>query len=574
MAHSLFILATEPLTGQAAFVPGIMRSLTGAFKRVAFFRPVIEGPASPGKAGMEDPNIALVRREFGLRQSYDASYGVTRLQAMDMINSGKKGALLDMVMDKFNALRETHDFVLCMGTGIPEGSEAFSFSLNCDMASNLGAPVLAVSRAHGSPENVIASGRITLDMLRANCVDLLGAVFTHAGFDQKENDNVKNAFKDICPVLVLPEDTAFTSCPPPLDSAFALFERHVDNAAFIKCISDNTSAIVTPKMFESSLIERAKRHKMRIVLPEGTEERILRAAEILTSRGVADIILLGAVAEVRGKIRELGLSLDVPVIDPANSSEYGDYAETYKELRAKKGISIEQARETMKDSSYYGTMMVYKDHADGMVSGSVNTTAHTIRPSLEFIKTRPGVSIVSSCFLMCLKDRVLAFADCAVNPNPTPEQLASIAISTAHTATVFGVEPRIAMLSYSTGTSGKGPDVDAVAEATRIAREQAPELLLEGPLQFDAAMDMEVAKTKFPDSAVAGKATVYIFPDLNTGNNTYKAVQRTAGAVAVGPVLQGLNKPVNDLSRGATVADIVNTVAITAIQAQAEKGLL
>ncbi|MDL2272038.1 phosphate acetyltransferase [Desulfovibrio sp. OttesenSCG-928-I05] len=570
MAKSLFVLATEARTGQAAIVLGIMQAMMRSFKNVAFFRPVID----PIRDGAEDPNISMVRKEFGLAQSYEESYGFTRAQAMELINSGKKSALFDAVMDKCNALREKYDFVLCMGTGIPEGAEAFSFQLNSEIASNLGAPVIAVTRAHGSADSIAASGKVILDMLRDNCVDLLGAVFTQASLDQKGCDTVKNALGGMCPVWVLPEDAAFNSCPPPLDSAVALFERHFDAVALAEMITGNTPSVITPKMFESSLIERAKRHKMRIVLPEGKEERILRAAEILTNRGVADIILLGDVAEVSGKIKELGLSLDVPIIDPAKSPEFADYSETYKELRAKKGISIEQARTAMEDVSYYGTMMVYKDHADGMVSGSINTTAHTIRPSLEFIKTKPGVSIVSSSFLMCLKDRVLVFADCAVNPNPTPEQLASIAISTAHTAKVFGVDARIAMLSYSTGASGKGPDVEAVVEATRIAKEQAPDLLLEGPLQFDAAMDMDVAKTKLPGSAVAGKATVYIFPDLNTGNNTYKAVQRTAGAVAIGPVLQGLNKPVNDLSRGGTVADIVNTVAITAIQAQAEKGLL
>ena len=251
--------------------------------------------------------------------------------------------------------------------------------------------------------------------------------------------------------------------------------------------------------------------------------------------------------------------------------KFEEYAETYAELRKAKGVTIERARDVMSDATYFATMMVKKDDADGMVSGAVNTTAHTIRPAFEFIKTKPGFSVVSSVFLMCLKDRVLAFGDCAVNPNPTSQQLAEIALASAHTAKVFGIDPRVAMLSYSTGTSGKGADVDVVVEATKIAQEKAPELALEGPLQYDAAIDPTVAKTKLPDSKVAGQATVFIFPDLNTGNNTYKAVQRAANAVAIGPVLQGLNKPVNDLSRGCTVPDIVNTVAITAIQAAAEK---
>jgi phosphate acetyltransferase len=324
-------------------------------------------------------------------------------------------------------------------------------------------------------------------------------------------------------------------------------------------------------MFEYELVQRAKASKQHIVLPEGDEPRILQAAELLLLRQVCDITLLGNADKIKQKIAELGLKLNkVNIIDPATSDLRADYGETYYELRKHKGISKEAAFDVMADASYYGTMMVYKGHAGGMVSGSVNTTAHTIRPSLEFVKTRPGVSIVSSVFLMCLADRVLVFGDCAVNPNPDEKQLADIAISSAETAAAFGIEPRVAMLSYSTGASGTGKDVEKVKEATRIAQEARPDLKLEGPLQFDAASDPDVAKIKLPKSEVAGKATVFIFPDLNTGNNTYKAVQRSANAVAIGPVLQGLNKPVNDLSRGCTVADILNTVAITAIQAQAD----
>ena len=355
-----------------------------------------------------------------------------------------------------------------------------------------------------------------------------------------------------------------------INTALGHFEACVDSREIEARIVNLQSTKITPKMFEYNLIERAASKRMRIVLPEGSEERILRAADVLLRRNVADITLLGKAKEVTAKISELGLELDLPIVQPDLSPKFQEYVETYYELRKKKGISMEQARDIMNDTTYFGTMMVYKGDADGMVSGSINTTAHTIRPAFEFIKTKPGASIVSSIFLMCLKDRVLAFGDCAVNPNPTADELADIAISSAHTAKIFGIEPKVAMLSYSTGSSGKGADVDKVIEATRIAKERAPELLLEGPLQYDAAIDPEVARTKLPDSKVAGQATVFIFPDLNTGNNTYKAVQRAADAVAIGPVLQGLNKPVNDLSRGCTVADIINTVAITAVQAQAE----
>ena len=357
-----------------------------------------------------------------------------------------------------------------------------------------------------------------------------------------------------------------------INTALGLFERYVNGKEIGNRIVTARPTRMTPMMFEFDLLERAKQNKMRIVLAEGEEERILRAADILLRREVADITLLGDAGKIGAKIGELGLELDkARIIQPDRAPQLGEYARTYYELRKAKGINEEQARDRMLDPTYFATMMVYKDDADGMVSGSINTTAHTIRPAFEFIKTKKGCSIVSSVFLMCLKDRVLAFGDCAVNPNPSAQQLAEIAIASAHTAKVFGIEPRVAMLSYSTGTSGKGADVDVVVEATKIAKEMAPDLLLEGPIQYDAAIDPEVARTKLPDSKVAGKATVFIFPDLNTGNNTYKAVQRAAGAIAIGPVLQGLNKPVNDLSRGCTVPDIVNTVAITAVQAAAEK---
>lgn len=353
-------------------------------------------------------------------------------------------------------------------------------------------------------------------------------------------------------------------------SALGIFETYVNTAQIEERISFSRSDRITPIMFEYELIERAKTKKQHIVLPEGTDERILQASEILLRRGVVDITLLGNESEIRQKIAALGLSLDpVTIIDPLVSEWYDDFAATYFELRKHKGITEDYARDVMHDVSYFGTMMVYKNLADGMVSGALHTTAHTIRPALEFIRTQPGCSIVSSVFFMGLDDRILVYGDCAVNPNPNPTQLADIAISSAETAQMFGIKPLVAMLSYSTGESGQGEDVDKVKEATRLARERRPDLQIEGPIQYDAAVDVSVAKTKLPGSAVAGHATVFIFPDLNTGNNTYKAVQRSANAVAIGPVLQGLRKPVNDLSRGCTVTDIVNTVAITAIQAQA-----
>jgi len=353
-------------------------------------------------------------------------------------------------------------------------------------------------------------------------------------------------------------------------SALGLFESHVNIAELEARIEVVRSTRVTPLMFEYELIERAGADKQHIVLPEGDEERILRASEILLRRKVVDLTLLGEAKKIRQKISGLGLNLEgVNCIDPLKSNQLERYAHIFFEMRKHKGISEEMARDTMTDVGYFGTMMVHTGAADGMVSGAIHTTGDTIRPALQIIRTRPGFSIVSGVFLMCLADRVLVYGDCAVNPDPNAEQLADIAISSADTAAIYGIEPRVAMCSYSTGLSGKGAEVDKVRNATRIAKERRPDLKIEGPIQYDAAVDAGVARTKLPESEVAGHATVFIFPDLNTGNNLYKAVQRSANAVAIGPILQGLNKPVNDLSRGCTIPDIVNTVAITAIQAQA-----
>ena len=357
-----------------------------------------------------------------------------------------------------------------------------------------------------------------------------------------------------------------------IDTAIALMDDHVDIADLLARLAITIPSVVTPQMFTYQLLDRARSDRKRIVLPEGDDDRILKAAGRLLQRGVADLTILGEEPQVRARAAELGVDLSAAaVLNPRTSELCDKFAEQYAELRKHKGITVEQAREIIHDVSYFGTMLVHNDMVDGMVSGATHTTAHTVRPAFEIIKTLPDVSTVSSIFLMCLSDRVLAYGDCAIVPDPTSEQLADIAISSARTAARFGIDPRVAMLSYSTGTSGTGADVDKVRTATELVRKRKPDLLVEGPIQYDAAVDPTVAKAKMPDSKVAGRATVLIFPDLNTGNNTYKAVQRSAGAIAIGPVLQGLNKPVNDLSRGALVEDIVNTVAITAIQAQGQR---
>ncbi len=357
--------------------------------------------------------------------------------------------------------------------------------------------------------------------------------------------------------------------PRKVEAALGAFEKNVDTTELTRLLDVTRSSRVTPLMFENDLIERARADRRHLVLPEGTDERILRAAETLLRRGVADLTLLGDPAEITRRAREIGVEIGAArLVDPATSQWRDDFAARYAELRKHRAVTLDLAYDVVRDVNYFGTMMVATGLADGMVSGANHTTAATIRPAFEIIKTVPEVSVASSVFFMLLADRVLVYGDCAVNPDPDAAQLADIALSSAQTAAAFGIEPRVAMLSYSTGTSGAGADVEKVAAATKLVRERRPDLPVEGPIQYDAAIDPGVAATKLPESVVAGKATVFVFPDLSSGNNTYKAVQRSANAVAVGPVMQGLRRPVNDLSRGATVKDIVNTVAITAIQAR------
>jgi len=438
---------------------------------------------------------------------------------------------------------------------------------------------------------VIAPGDRT-DVILASLATVLSDTFPTisgilltGGFEQEPQvRRLMDGFKltNQVPIVSVPTDT-FTSAMNASEvhatlqsgderkvaAALGAFENHVDLNELKTRINVVRSTRVTPLMFEYELIERAKSDRRHIVLPEGTEPRILRAAEILLKRDVAELTLLGRVEKISHIAGSLGLDLEgVNMIDPVTSPHREELALTYYELRRHKGLSKEMAWDTTADVSYFGTLMVKAGLADGMVSGAIHTTGDTIRPAFEIIRTRPEVSLVSSVFFMCLPDRVIVYGDCAVNPNPDAAQLADIAASAARTASIFGIDPRVAMCSYSTGTSGAGKDVDKVRAATRMVKTRFPELKIEGPIQYDAAVDAGVAQTKMPDSEVAGQATVFIFPDLNTGNNLYKAVQRSSGAVAVGPVLQGLNRPVNDLSRGCTVTDIVNTVAITVIQAQ------
>ena len=380
----------------------------------------------------------------------------------------------------------------------------------------------------------------------------------------------EGATMDVASMLMRVEGRITAESARKIRASVALVEEADELTALAGQDGVTPGGVVTPLMFEHRLVERARAAHSHIVLPEGEEDRILHAAAEVLARGMARLTLLGDEERVHDRARQLGVDVSqAAVVDPATSPWRERFASEYAELRAHKGVTRDLAYDRVVDPSYFGTMMVHDGLADGMVSGCITTTAHTIRPALEVVRTEPGTSVVSSVFLMCLADRVLVYGDCAVNPDPTAEQLADIAVSSARTAARFGVEPRVAMLSYSTGESGTGADVDKVRQATELVRQKAPDLLVEGPVQYDAAVDPGVAATKLSGSPVAGRATVLVFPDLNAGNNTYKAVQRSASAVAIGPVLQGLNQPVNDLSRGALVRDIVNTIAITAIQAGA-----
>ena len=422
--------------------------------------------------------------------------------------------------------------------------------------------------------------------ISSNYPTLSGMVLTGGIIPEKPIIKLIEGLSSIMPILSVKEGTfdvankigavrshMYADNKQKIVTSLNVFDKYVEVDKLNKKLTTFEGKGITPRMFQYMLLKRARNKRKHIVLPEGNDDRIIMAAARLVEMDIVDLTILGHKENIKTIINRLGINFDfnkVTIINPVESEYYNDFTESLFELRKNKGVTIDMAEDLMSDVSYFGTMMVYKGLADGMVSGAAHTTQHTIRPALQFIKTRPGVSVVSSIFFMCLEDRVSVFGDCAINPNPTAEQLAEIAISSADSSINFGIEPKVAMLSYSSGASGKGEDVDVVRKATEIVKQKRPDLKVEGPIQYDAAVDATVGKSKLPGSEVAGQANVLIFPDLNTGNNTYKAVQRETGALAIGPMLQGLNKPVNDLSRGCTVDDIFNTVILTAIQAQGE----
>jgi phosphate acetyltransferase len=534
--RSAYHTLTDLRTAQAAIIANRMSADHADAVRAALADLPIPVYAIPDVAAVSAPTVAEVADALGARRLLGGAEAYER----DVLSVVVGGATVPTFLDHL------HDGALVIAPG--------------DRADL----VVAAYSAHVAGQSALAGILLTLgiepDPRVLMLVERLGGNLPICVVDP-------DTFETVSRVGGL-ESRLSVDTPRKVEAALGAFEAAVDTTGLAARLDVARSSRVTPLMFEYQLISRARATRRHVVLPEGVEERILRAAETLLRRDVCDLTLLGPVDDVRRRIRELGLSLDgVAVIEPAASPWRDEFASVYASLRSARGVTIDAAWDTVADPNYFGTLMVHSGRADAMVSGAVHPTADTIRPAFEIIKTVPGVSVASSVFFMCLPEQVLVYGDCAINPDPDPQQLADIALSSAATATAFGIEPRIAMLSYSTGVSGHGADVDKVAAATALVRARRPELLVDGPIQYDAAVDPEVAAAKALDSPLAGHATVLIFPDLNTGNNTYKAVQRSAGAVAIGPVMQGLRKPVNDLSRGATVPDIVNTVAITAIQA-------
>ena len=442
---------------------------------------------------------------------------------------------------------------------------------------------------HFRPGSLLVTSADRPDVIVAACLAAmngveLGALLLTGGYDLPKPvmDLCERAFATGLPVMTAQGNTwqtslnlqSFTLEVPADDKERVEFVNeymasHIDGN-WIESLTEgsNRERRLSPPAFRYQLTEFARKAAKRIVLPEGDEPRTVKAAAICAERGIAECVLLGNPEEIRRVAEQQGVVLGAGVTIINSEEVRENYVARLVELRGAKGMTDVVAREKLQDSVFLGTMMLENGEVDGLVSGAVHTTANTIVPPFQIIKTAPNASIVSSVFFMLLPDQVLVYGDCAINPDPTAEQLAEIAIQSADSAKAFGIEPRVAMISYSTGTSGKGADVDKVREATKIAQEKRPDLIIDGPLQYDAAIMENVAASKAPNSPVAGKATVFIFPDLNTGNTTYKAVQRSADLVSIGPMLQGMRKPVNDLSRGALVDDIVYTVALTAIQAE------
>lgn len=696
MIRSIYISSSEPYSGKTMIALGCFEMALRFTKSVAVFKPIIRDD----ETGYKDKNIELILSYHKLDQDYDSTYAFTRTQATDMLAHDKQDEFIDEIINKYKALEEKYDFIVCEGSDFVGEGSFFEFDMNAMIAKNLGVPVLVLGQGLGRDLSEILSPlQLTIQSYLAHNCQIIGTIVNKVKperraelmkvlkkelpdnigflaaipsddtlsmptvrevaeqmnakvlFGENHLDNLVSSFQSVAmslehylkyirpgsmaitpgdrtdilmgalqanqshavpnisgmiltggilpskevraileglpdpmPILSVPSFTFETSVRAEkvvssidkksnekIALSVKLFDRYVNVDEFANEVIRFEPKGMTPKMFLYNLRVIAGQNRKKIVLPEGNDIRILKASETLQKMDVVDLVILGNPSEIRALANKHHLKIDfssIELIDPFESPLRREFALELTKLRKHKGLSEEVAFDTVSDVSYFGTMMVYMDYAQGMVSGAAHTTQHTIRPALQILKTKENFNTVSSVFFMCLEDRVLAYGDCAINPDPDADQLAEIAISSADTSKRFGIDPKVAMLSYSSGDSGKGADVEKVREATKKVKELRPDILVEGPIQYDAAVDMGVGAKKLPGSPVAGQASVLIFPDLNTGNNTYKAVQRETGALAVGPVLQGLRKPVNDLSRGCLVEDIVNTVIITAIQAQ------
>lgn len=689
---SLYISSLERCNGSLVVTIGLMQLLKTKYRKVAFFRPIIE------ERRKKDNNIMTIKNHFSLNIHYEDAHAFTLMEVENRIAMNKTHELYEQILTQVRKLEEEYDFILIEGIGKDLLSSSIDFDINLAIAKNLSAPFISVLNGNeknlrqlteliaiesrtianegcfhfatfvnrlspetiesckayfkpkklnyelfflpnntdlGAPtlyevkqalkcKHVFGDKKYLQKTIKGNKIiamrvehffdfikekDLIitpfdrsdiiialltlyhsklypnvaGIVLTGGSKMDSNVEKLLKSFEDLAlPILSTVDDTYTTSIKieaikaqitvrsqNKLAMILGMFSTYVESHKIEEKLLQKSDDIVTPLMFEFNIFKRSREEKSRIVLPESADERVLKAAEIVMHGKIANITLLGNELELKNRSSLLGIDISqATIINPLKSHLSETFANTFYELRKDKGMCMEEAKELMlHDASYFATMMVHLGYADGMVSGAVHTTANTVRPALQIIKTKANSSVVSSLFFMCFDSKVLVYADCAINQDPTAEELATIAIDSADTAKNFGIEAKIAMLSYSTGTSGSGEDVEKIKKATQLVRQKRPDLEIEGPIQYDAAIDKTIAKQKLPNSKVAGEATVFIFPDLNTGNNTYKAVRDASGAIAIGPILQGLNKPINDLSRGCIVEDIVNTIAITSIQA-------
>lgn len=536
------------------FILQLLKCIEGRFHKIAIFKPIKKRNSDRLYQYKQCTKKSVI-------DVFDTGYDLKNIQSAIALNCIDD--IIQICIEQIEAIKDKYDFIIVEGLSRKILFNKIGFDINLEIAKNINTPIINILNinAQKTVKDILNQIKIEKNEINKACVGHLLTIIINNNKLLYKNlqEHLKSIDIDIMHQLIEKRD------------CLHLDKNNQDKLSNTLEKSIFTQ-VVTPIMFKTKLFSMAKKNKKRIVLPESSDDRILQASSILLHQDIVDIILLGDKEEILSKARLLHVDISkATIINPKTYLHLDEYAKELHDIRKSKGLTLDEAKKTVLDVNYFATMMVYKNHADGMVSGAIHTTAETIRPALQIIKTKPDVSIISSIFFMCLDTNVLVYGDCAINPNPTSEELVQIAISSANTAKAFDIDAKIAMLSYSTGNSGKGNDVEKVKIALNTIKNKYPNLLIDGPIQYDAAVDLDVAKAKLPDSKVAGKANVFIFPTLDAGNITYKAVQRSAKAVAIGPVLQGLKKPINDLSRGCLVEDIVNTVAITAIQTMQTK---